>query len=143
MGTFTGQDGTIVLKLSAAIIELKSFNITTDADIVDTTTMSSGASTAAGGNDGWRTKKAFHKSWTCSMDGLYDSTDVNGQGDLVPGAELAFAGYPSGLAAASDNVKLSGLAIIKTFDIKTSFDGMVEFSATIEGTGPLLTGIVA
>jgi hypothetical protein len=60
-------------------------------------------------------------------------TDTNGQGALSIGAEVTLNVYPEG--DASTDTYYTGSAI-------ASFDGLVEASITLQGTGALTESIV-
>ena len=77
------------------------------------------------------------KDFSGSVDVLYDETDTNGQTALAVGASVTLNFAPEGTA--SGDVKLTGTAIVTGKSITSSFDGLVEASITVQGTGGLTT----
>lgn len=130
MATYTGQLGSIKLGANA-VAEIRGFEITATSDTVDDTVM----------GDTWRTNKATFKSWSGSMDVLYDHTNTTGQNALVIGADIACLFYPS--LDASTQAELSGNARITERTIKTSHEGLVEMSISFMGNGALVEGAKA
>lgn len=128
MATYTGQMGAVLLGANA-IAEIRGFEITAVSDIVDDTTM----------GDTWKTNKATHKSWSGSMDVLYDHTNTTGQNALVIGAELSGLFYPS--ENASGAAELSGTFRITERNIKSSYEGLVEATVSFTGNGALVEGV--
>jgi len=63
-----------------------------------------------------------------------------GQGALVPGSEVNVRFYPEGTATA--DVYYTGQAIVTGKTITGSFDGMVESTITVQGTGALTSAAV-
>ena len=124
MTTYTGMLGKIESGANA-VGELKSFDITQTSETQDDTVM----------GDVWRTKKAMHKMWSGSMAALFDPA-ATGQGDFVVGATITFKGYPS--EDATGHLELSGSCIVTERTINTTFDGLVELSLSVEGTGALV-----
>lgn len=127
MGTYTGQMGAILVG-AVAVAEIRGFEITATADTVDDTAM----------GDSWRTNKATFKSWSGSMDVLFDHEDLTGQGALVIGASLACKFYPSENASGAS--ELSGTVRITERNIKSSHEGLVEASISFTGNGALVEG---
>jgi hypothetical protein len=130
MATFTGQLGAVLLGVNA-VAEIRGFEITATSDILDDTVM----------GDTWKTNKATHKSWSGSMDVLYDHTNTLGQNALVIGASLTGSFYPSeNLTAAAE---LTGTFRITEKSVKTTHEGMVEASISFTGNGALVEGVKA
>lgn len=127
MATHTGSEGTVKVGANA-VAEIRSFSIEQTADTVEDTTM----------GDTYRTHKTTLKAWTASVDVFWDETDTNGQATLVPGAEVTINVYPEG--ASTGDTYLTGSAIVTGKTINASFDGMVESSISLQGTGTLTTG---
>ena len=130
MATHTGSEGTVKVGANA-IAEIRSYSIEQTSDTVEDTTM----------GDAWRTHKTTLKAWTGTVDVFWDETDTNGQTALGVGAEVTANFYPEG-ATASD-AYLYGTAIVTGKTVSASFDGMVESTITLQGTGALTTGTVA
>lgn len=127
MATHTGSEGTVKVG-SNAIAEIRSYSVSETADTIEDTTM----------GDAARTYKASLKSFSGSIDVFWDETDTNGQVALTVGSEVTVNFYPEG--ATTGDTYLTGTAIVTGKTINGSFDGMVEASITIQGTGALTTG---
>ena len=130
MATHTGSEGTVKVGANA-IAEIRSYSIEQTADTTEDTTM----------GDAWRTHKTTLKSWSGTVDVYWDETDTTGQGALVVGAEVTANFYPEG--STTGDVYLTGTAIVTGKTISASFDGMVESTITLQGTGALTTGPAA
>jgi hypothetical protein len=123
MATHTGSEGT--LKVGANTIgEIRSFSISESADTLEDTSM----------GDVARTYKSSLTTFTGSIDVFWDELDA-GQVAMVVGASVTFSAYPEG-ATAGDKY-YTGTAIVTGLTINSSFDGMVEASITLQGTGAL------
>lgn len=123
MATHTGSEGT--LKVGANTIgEIRSFSISESADTLEDTSM----------GDVARTYKSSLTTFTGSVDVFWDEADV-GQMALIVGASVTFSAYPEG-ATAGDKY-YTGTAIVTGLTVNSSFDGMVEASITLQGTGAL------
>lgn len=130
MATHTGSEGTVKVG-SDAIAEIRSFSIEETADTLEDTTM----------GDTARTYKSSLTSFTGSVDVLWDETDSTGQGALTIGAEVTLNMYPEG--DTSGDTYLTGTAIVTSRSINSTFDGLIEMSISVQGTGALTTTTVA
>ena len=130
MATHTGSEGTVRVGATNAVLEIRSYSVEETADTVEDTSM----------GDGYRTFKTTLKGWSGSIDVFWDETDTTGQGALVPGSEVAIRFYPEGPTAT--DVYLTGQAIVTGKTITGSFDGMVESTITVQGTGALTSAAV-
>lgn len=130
MATHTGSEGTVKVG-SNAIAEIRSFSIEETADTLEDTTM----------GDTARTYKSSLTSFTGSVDVLWDETDSTGQGALTIGAEVTLNMYPEG--DTSGDTYLTGTAIVTSRSINSTFDGLIEMSISVQGTGALTTTTVA
>lgn len=126
MATHKGQDG-IVKVGSDAVAEVRSFSIEETADTVEDTVMT----------DTSRTYITTLKSFSGSLDVFWDETDTNGQVALAVGNSVTLAFYPEG--DATGDTYYSGTALVTGFTRTASFDGMVEASITVQGSGALTT----
>ena len=124
MATHTGSEGTVKVGANA-IAEIRSYSIEETSDTVEDTSM----------GDTYRTHKTTLKSFTGSVDVFWDETDTNGQTALSVGSEVTINFYPEG--DGSGDTYYSGSAIVTSKSITGSFDGMVESSIAIQGTGAL------
>lgn len=129
MATHTGSEGTVHVGANA-IAEIRSYSIEETSDTVEDTTM----------GDSFRTHKATLRSWTASVDVFWDETDTNGQVALVPGSEVTINVYPEGNTSGDDYY--TGTAIVTSKSVTASFDGMVEASVSLQGTGTLTSSQV-
>ena len=85
MATFHGNSGSIAVG-SNAIAEVRSFSVTETIDTVD--------DTAIGDNS--RSFKTGHKSWTATVEMMWDDTDSNGQETALIGTSITVNLYPEG-----------------------------------------------
>ena len=127
MATFLGKEGTVQVGANA-IAEIRGFSIDESIDVVEDTSM----------GDSSKTYKATIKDFSGSVDVLYDDTDTNGQTALSVGSSVTLNFAPEGIT--SGKVKLSGDAIVTSKSVSSSFDGLVESTITVQGTGGLTTG---
>lgn len=130
MATHTGSEGTVKVG-SNAIAEIRSFSIEETADTLDDTTMGTIA----------RTYKSSLTTYTGTIDVLWDETDATGQGALTIGALVTLNLYPEG--DTSGDVYLTGEAIVTGRSVNSTFDGLVEMSISVQGTGALSQTTVA
>lgn len=124
MATHTGSEGTVKVG-SDAIAEIRSYSLEETADTLEDTSM----------GDSARTYKSSLKTFTGTVDVFWDETDTAGQGALTNGAAITLAVYPEG--DASGDTYYSGSAIVTGVSRTASFDGMVEASISVQGTGDL------
>ena len=66
---------------------------------------------------------------------IEESADTTGQGALTVGASVTLALYPEGEAVGA--TFYSGTALVTGVSRTASFDGMVEASISVQGTGAL------
>jgi len=124
MATHAGSEGTVKVG-SDAIAEIRSFSIEETADTLEDTSM----------GDSARTYKPSLTSFSGSVDVFWDESDTAGQGGLTIGAEVTLNLYPEGDTAG--DTYLSGSAIVTGRSVSSSFDGLVEMSISVQGTGAL------
>ena len=129
MATFSGSAG-VVKAGGNAIGEIRSFTVDQTGDTVEDTAM----------GDASRSFKATLNTFTASIDALFDDTDTTGQGAMTIGTSLAFLFQPEG--SGSGAFQLSGTGIVAGISQTQSFDGLVERSFTVQGTGALTIGTV-
>lgn len=130
MATHTGSEGTVRVGASNDILEIRSYSVEETADTVEDTSM----------GDSYRTHKTTLKSWTGTVDVFWDETDSTGQGALTVGSEVTVRFMPEGTGGG--DAYLSGSAIVTGKTVSASFDGMVESTITLQGTGALTTTTV-
>jgi hypothetical protein len=126
MATFKGSDG-VVKAGGNAIAEIRSFSVEQTADTIEDTKM----------GDTARTYKSSLTSFTASIDALFDDTDT-AQTAMTIGAELAFLFQPE--SDDTGDYQLSGTGIVTGISQSQSYDGLVERSFTVQGTGALTIG---
>ena len=126
MATHLGKEGTVQVG-SNAIAEIRGFSIDETIDVVEDTSM----------GDSSKTYLASIKDFSGTVDVLYDETDTNGQTALSLGSSVTLNFAPEGTS--SVDVKLTGTAIVTGKSITSSFDGLVESTITVQGTGGLTT----
>ncbi len=124
MATHKGSEGTVKVG-SNAIAEIRSYNIDETADVLEDTSM----------GDTARTYKSSLTSFSGSIDVFWDETDTSGQGALDIGSEVTLNFYPEG--DASGDTYYSGSAIVTGVTRSASFDGLIEASISVQGTGAL------
>ena len=127
MATHLGKEGTVQVG-SNAIAEIRGFSIDETIDTVEYTSM----------GDSSKTYLASIKDFSGSVDVLYDETDTNGQTALSVGSSVTLNFAPEGTD--SGDVKLTGTAIVTGKSVTSSFDGLVESTISVQGTGGLTTG---
>ena len=128
MATFSGSAG-VVKAGGNAIGEIRSFTVDQTGDTVEDTAM----------GDSTRSFKATLNTFTASIDALFDDTDT-AQTAMTIGSSLAFLFQPEG--SGSGAYQLSGSGIVTGISQTQSFDGLVERSFTVQGTGALTIGTV-
>lgn len=130
MATHKGSEG--IIKVGAnTVAEVKSYSIEETGDTLETTTM----------GDAARTYTPSLTSWTASVDVFWDESDTTGQGALTIGTEVTLNVYPEG--ADTGDSYYTGSAIVTGVSISGSFDGMVEASISMQGTGALSNSTAA
>ena len=129
MATHAGSEGTVKSGAND-IAEIRSFSLEESADTIEDTTM----------GDTSRTYLTGLKTFSGSVDVFWDETDTNGQVSFAVGSSVTLAVYPEG--DTSGDTYYSGTAIVTGRTIPSSFDGMVEASFTLQGTGALAAATV-
>ena len=129
MATHAGSEGTVKSGAND-IAEIRSFSLEESADTIEDTSM----------GDTSRTYLTGLKTFSGSVDVFWDETDTNGQVSFSVGASVTLAVYPEG--ATSGDTYYSGTAIVTGRTITSSFDGMVEASFTLQGSGALTAATV-
>lgn len=124
MATHTGSEG--VIKSGAnTVAEVRSYTVSETGDTIEDTSM----------GDASRTFKAGLKTWTASVEAFWDETDTSGQGSFDVGSSVTLNVYPEG--SSTGDVYYTGSALVTGKTINATFDGMVEASFTLQGTGAL------
>jgi len=123
MGIHKGSEGTVHVGTDA-VAEIKSYSVEETSDTVETTSM----------GDSARTHLASLTSFTGSLDVFWDESDT-AQTALTVGTSVTMKFYPEGTASSAKYY--SGTAIVTGVSRTGSFDGMVEASISVQGTGAL------
>jgi predicted secreted protein len=124
MATHKGSEG-IVKVGTDSVSEVRSYSIEEAADTLEDTSM----------GDSARTYKSSLTSFSGSLDVFWDETDTSGQGALSIGSEVTLNLYPEG--DTSGDTYYTGTAIVTGVTRSGSFDGLVEASVSVQGTGAL------
>ena len=128
MATFKGKDGVVKVG-SNAIGEVRNFSIEETADTIEDTSM----------GDAARTYKDSLTSFTASVDALFDDTDT-AQTAMTIGSEATFSFLPEG--DSTGDYSMSGTGIVTGISRSQSYDGLVEISFSMQGSGALTIGTV-
>lgn len=129
MATHAGSEG-IVKVGSNTVAEVRSYSIEESADTLENTSM----------GDSARTYLPSLTSWSGSVDVFLDETDTLGQGALTIGGSITLNVYPEG--DVTGDTYYTGECIVTGVSKSGSFDGMVEASISVQGTGALTTATV-
>jgi predicted secreted protein len=129
MAVHKGSEGTVKVG-SNAIAEIRSYSIEETGDTLEVTTM----------GDTARTYVPSLTSWSGSVDVYWDETDATGQGALTVGAQVTLNVYPEGDDAA--DTYYTGTAIVTGVTKSASFDGLIEASISVQGSGALTSTTV-
>ena len=129
MAIHKGSEGLIKVG-TATVAEVKSYSLDESADTIESTSM----------GDAARTYEASLTSFSGSVDCYYDEADTTGQVALAVGSSVTLVWYPEG--AESSDTYYSGTVIVTGKNITGSFDGLVEASISVQGTGVITTTTV-
>lgn len=129
MAVHKGSEGTVKVGANA-VAEIRSYSIEETSDTLETTSM----------GDSARTYTPNLTSWSGSVDVYWDETDTTGQGALTAGAEVTLNVYPEG--DTSGDTYYTGSAIVTSVTTNASFDGLIEASVSVQGTGALTSTTV-
>ena len=129
MATHKGSEGVVKVGTNT-VAEVRSYSIEESADVLEDTSM----------GDSAKTYLASLTSFSGSLDVFWDETDTSGQGALTVGSSVTLNVYPEG--ADSGDTYYSGTALVTGVSRSGSFDGMVEASITVQGSGALTQSTV-
>ena len=129
MATHTGSEGTIKIG-SDTLGEIRSYTLESTGEVIEDTSM----------GDSARSYKAGLTTFTGSLEVFFDEGDA-AQGNLDAGSSVTLEVYPEG--ATAGDVYYNGTAIVTGRTITASFDGMVEMSISVQGSGGLTESTVA
>jgi hypothetical protein len=128
MAVHKGSEGAIKIG-SATVAEVKSYSLDESADTIETSNMGSSA----------RTYLSSLTSFSGSVDCMWDETDSS-QNALAVGSTVTLLWYPEGSGTGA--TYYSGSVIVTGKNITGSFDGLVEASIAIQGSGAITTATV-
>jgi predicted secreted protein len=129
MATHKGSEG--IIKVGAnSVAEIRSYSIEETADVLEDTSM----------GDSSRSYKPSLASFSGSMEVFWDETDTNGQGALSIGSEVTLNVYPEGDTAG--DTYYTGTAIVTGVSRSASYDGLIEASISVQGSGALTSTTV-
>ena len=129
MAVHAGSEGTIKVG-SNAVSELISYSLTENIDLIEKTAIA----------DSYRSFTTGKGSWSGEVSTNWDETDTNGQGAMTIGASVTLNVYPEG--ADSGDTYYQGTGIVTSVEKSASFDGMVEATISLTGTGGITTATV-
>ena len=129
MAVHKGSEGTVKVGANA-IAEIRSYSLEESADTLETTSM----------GDTARTYLPSLSTFSGSVDVYWDETDATGQGAMTIGSEVTLNVYPEG--DTSGDTYYTGSAIVTGVTRSASFDGTVEASISVQGTGALTSTTV-
>ena len=148
MATLTGELGQVKIDKTdsaggstVAIAEIRSWSLTHTQDTVETSVFGSGA----------RTYKAGLTNFSGTFDGIYDTAhnttngalfDLDQTGDDANDINTGILTGEFITSTASASKKYSGEIIITSIERTASFDDVITFSASFQGTGVLTEGTV-
>lgn len=125
MAVHKGSEG--VIKVGAnTVAEVRSYSLEESADVVEKTAM----------GDSSRSYLSTLTQFTASVEVFFDETDT-AQTALSVGSTVNLEVYPEGTS--TGDTYYNGSAIVTGFTKSASFDGLVEASITLQGSGGLTT----
>lgn len=131
--TYKGKDG--IVKVGANNIgQIRNFSVEQTADTIEDTSM----------GDTARTYKDSLTQFTASIDALFDQSSADSvtadaaQVAMTIGSTATFKFLPQG--DTTGDYQLSGEGIVTSISRSQSYDGLVEISFSIQGSGALTIG---
>ena len=124
MANHKGSEGVVHVG-TAAVAELRSWEITENNTLIDDTTL----------NDTWETKQAGNSNWSGSASTFWDETDTNGQEVLDIGSSVTLKCYLEGTGTGA-TYKI-GTAIVTGVTGSGAINGMCERNFSFTGNGAL------
>ena len=123
MATHTGSEGTVKIG-SDTLGEIRSYTVESTGETIEDSSM----------GDTARTYKAGLTTFTASFEVYFDETDT-AQNAVDAGSSITFSVYPEG--ADAGDTYYTGSGIVTGRSITATFDGMVEMSLSVQGSGAL------
>jgi hypothetical protein len=134
MATYTGNDGAVSVN-GKAIANVKTFSVDIKADTIETSAMGVDARTYVKGLS----------SFSGSADVLFDTVDWDTAGEVTTfnptdtgslvgasGVSVKFFVYTD--KSSGNDIAFTGSVIVTGYNIKSSFDGLVEATISFQGT---------
>lgn len=117
--------------------QVRSWSLDESVETVDATVMNASASGYI-----FRDTLPTFKTWTATVDFLYDPADTTVQfaAQFVAGATVDIAVYPEGELPTNADKVFGGRALLTSISRTASYDGLIECSATFEGKATLVAG---
>jgi len=128
MAVHSGSEGLVHIGTDL-LAELKSWSITENSSMIDTTVLSDTAQTFVAGST----------SWSGSCEAFLDETDT-AQTALTSGASVTIKFYFEG--AASSDKYYTGTALVESIDRSGATDDIVGVAFSFRGTGALTLATV-
>ena len=128
MAVHKGSEGLIKIG-SDTVAEVRSYSLEESADVLEDTSL----------GDTTRTYLTSLTTFTGSLEVFWDELDT-AQNALSIGASVTLNVYPEG--ADSGDTYYSGSAIVTGITRSASFDGLVEASISVQGSGALTSTTV-
>jgi predicted secreted protein len=129
MATLLGKDGFVDVG-GTAVGELRGFSVEHTAETIDDTVMGETS----------RGYKVTYKGFTATVDVLYDPAN-SGQDAFAVGSTVTLNLYPESQGTYgtpdSGDEKITGSAIVTGKSITSSYDGIIEASVSLQGSGDL------
>jgi hypothetical protein len=118
--------------------QVRSWSLEESVETLDTTVMNTSAAGFI-----FRDVVPSFKSWTITVDFLYDPTDTDVAFDaqFKAGNTVNIAIYPESDTGSKE--VYGGKALMTSISRSSSYDGVIECSATFEGRSTLLAGIAS
>jgi len=128
MATHNGSEGVVHIGTDA-VGELKSWSVTENSTMIDTTVLSDTAQTFSAGST----------SWSGSCEAFLDETDT-AQTALTSGASVTLKFYFEGTTSADKYY--TGTALVESIDRSGATDDIVGVTFSFRGTGALTLATV-
>ncbi len=129
MGMSAGKDGEITIDAEPAAT-ITSWEVTEETEALEVNVIGTDVKETLPGKTGW----------SATFEGLYDPEDAAAAA-LISGAVVAFELYPAGNQ--SGEAQIDGTGMVESLSETGAGDGLVEFSASIQGSGVLARTVIA
>ena len=130
MATHTGNGGQVLIT-AAQVAHVLSWELTTDATIIEDNAQ----------GDASKTHKVGTKGWSGSVSCYFDETDSTGQEVMLEGLSVALHLLPDG--ATTGDIDFNGTATIASVAYGSANDSIVTANFTFTGNGDLTRSVLA